>query len=645
MSHDVLVVNHCNARGCVFYRTIHHLKNAISILNLSRIAALATNKARVGFLALALIASVLAPQSMADEIGCGFGDCGAVHVGNGCVDIKCCSDVCSFTPHCCDTNWDEDCLDMANQLCEICGIPGLGSCFISRGKASCADATCCGIVCAIDPFCCEAVWDFTCALSAQDLCVLPPPKSCGDPTAGDCLVPHGNSSCADPVCCESVCAGLPTCCNVIWDDFCVYLAADLCNTSCTLVCPLNASRELEACETRSNDPSIRPDLILPNTAQTIGAQTTMCGSLFTTVDGTTITDVDVYYLDLRNADTDNDGYVKVAITLSSIRPVFAALTAVNATETSLPGAQVLVNAAGCAPGREWNCVAPAKYWVVVAPGTNGIISSQSFNCDDGDYWFKMETAAKCVVPCTNATGNCFTTHTTPSCVDPACCGVVCNSLPSCCETTWDEDCAILAAQSCGAPSPSNDSCATPVDVSVGSTSLSLLGSTAGLPAFSCPSNPTPTGSDIWLRWTPPAGTHSNYQIDVCGVNFDTRMDLFSGSCANLVLEQCSDDSIFCEPNRGSNLRFETQCDTTYLIRLASLENSTGFATLRITALSDIRGCCVGDFDQNGQIDSGDVSSILLDYGVCFLCPTDLDSSGQVDSGDVSTVLLGWGPCN
>jgi hypothetical protein len=123
------------------------------------------------------------------------------------------------------------------------------------------------------------------------------------------------------------------------------------------------------------------------------------------------------------------------------------------------------------------------------------------------------------------------------------------------------------------------------------------------------------------------------------------MDLFSGTCANLVLEQCSDDSIFCEPNRGSNLRFETQCDTTYLIRLASLENSTGFATLRITALSDIRGCCVGDFDQNGQVDSGDVSSILLDYGVCLLCPTDLDASGQVDSGDVSILLLGWGACN
>lgn len=78
MSHDVLDVNHCNARGCVFYRTIKHLKNAISVLKFSHFSALATNKARVGFLALALMASVFATQALADEIGCGFGNCGAV---------------------------------------------------------------------------------------------------------------------------------------------------------------------------------------------------------------------------------------------------------------------------------------------------------------------------------------------------------------------------------------------------------------------------------------------------------------------------------------------------------------------------------------------------------------------------------------
>ncbi len=643
---NALLPSVLNARECLFKNSAPSvLKHSILFSKTWSFTTLTQRIFGVGFGALAFIAFTLSTQARADENGCGFGPCGEVHVGNGCVDLVCCSDVCSFTPHCCETNWDQDCLDTANQVCEICGIPGLGSCFISREKTSCADPTCCAMVCAIDPFCCESVWDFNCALLAQSTCVLPPPKACGDPSAGDCLIPHGNSSCSDSACCESVCAGLPTCCEVIWDDFCVFVASDLCNTTCTLACPLNANRELEACEARTNDPTIRPDLVLPNTPQTIGAQTTMCGSLFTTIDGTTTTDVDVYSIDLRNADTDNDGFVKVAITLSSVRPVFAALTAVNATETSLPGAQLLVNSAGCAPGRQWTCVAPAKYWVVVAPGNNGIISGQAFQCDNGDYWFQMETKAACALPCTNATGDCFTVHSSPSCVDSACCATVCDSIPTCCETTWDQDCAVWAAQACGAPQPSNDSCATPLIISTGSTQVSLLGSTAGLPAFSCSSNPTSTGGDIWLQWTPLAATYGIYKIDVCGVTFDTRMEVFSNSCSNLVMEQCSDDSIFCEPPRGSSLQLQTQCDTTYLIRLASLQNTTGFATIRITPLSDNQNCCVGDLDFNGYVDTGDVSRMLLDFGICVLCPTDVDASGRVDSGDVSLLLINWGPCN
>ncbi|MHC4320235.1 MAG: right-handed parallel beta-helix repeat-containing protein [Planctomycetota bacterium] len=44
--------------------------------------------------------------------------------------------------------------------------------------------------------------------------------------AGDCfLVGEG---CPDPVCAAAVCAVLPTCCDIAWDDACVTLALDLC---------------------------------------------------------------------------------------------------------------------------------------------------------------------------------------------------------------------------------------------------------------------------------------------------------------------------------------------------------------------------------------------------------------------------------
>jgi hypothetical protein len=526
----------------------------------------------------------------------------------------------------------------------VCGIPGLGSCFISHQKASCADPTCCELVCGFDPFCCEAVWDLFCAQEAQDSCVLPPPKNCGDSTAGSCLVPHGNSSCSDATCCQTVCAGLPNCCTVIWDDYCVYVAQSACNATCLLPCPSNAIPENEACGSRTNDPAIRPGPG-PNAPQVIGLQTTVCGTLYATNSGTPVVDVDVYSIDLRNADTDHDGAVKVAITLASAKPAFAALTPENASENSLPGALLRVNAAGCASTRDWTCVPPAKYWLVIAPGSNGVISNQALACADGAYWFTLETSGVCALPCTNATGSCFSPHATPSCVDPACCGLVCASIPSCCETAWDETCAVHAALACGAPAPSNDNCATPMNLTTGSTAVSLLGSTASPPAFACAANQTASGGDVWFRWQAPALTHGAYQIDVCGVTFDSRLDVFKGSCGALSLQACSDNSSFCNPTYGSRLTLNTECGQTYLIRLASLQGATGFATINIAPLSAQQNCCLGDIDGSGEVDSADLGLLLLYYGPCPNCAADLDGSGEVDSADLGLLLLYYGPCS
>ena len=58
----------------------------------------------------------------------------------------------------------------------------------------------------------------------------------------------------------------------------------------------------------------------------------------------------------------------------------------------------------------------------------------------------------------------------------------------------------------------------------------------------------------------------------------------------------------------------------------------------------LAAACFGDLDGSTEVDSGDVSLVLLDTGPCAGCPTDLDGSGEVDSGDVSLVLLSTGSC-
>ena len=75
-------------------------------------------------------------------------------------------------------------------------------------------------------------------------------------------------------------------------------------------------------------------------------------------------------------------------------------------------------------------------------------------------------------------------------------------------------------------------------------------------------------------------------------------------------------------------------------------NDAGLAIDDLAIIADIAGenTCPSDLDGSRNVDSGDVSLVLLDVGPCQGCASDLDGSGDVDSGDVSMVLLESGPC-
>jgi len=50
-----------------------------------------------------------------------------------------------------------------------CG-PGNGSCFEPNGTPGCSDASCCDKICALDPFCCDVEWDQICVDMAEQSC-------------------------------------------------------------------------------------------------------------------------------------------------------------------------------------------------------------------------------------------------------------------------------------------------------------------------------------------------------------------------------------------------------------------------------------------------------------------------------------------
>ncbi len=52
------------------------------------------------------------------------------------------------------------------------------------------------------------------------------------PAPGSCCAPHPNPGCDDPGCCGLVCGVQPFCCQVIWDSNCANIASELCGGLC-----------------------------------------------------------------------------------------------------------------------------------------------------------------------------------------------------------------------------------------------------------------------------------------------------------------------------------------------------------------------------------------------------------------------------
>ena len=194
----------------------------------------------------------IASPAMA-QCGPGNGSC-CVEGGNGtpgCDDVNCCETVCEIDPFCCDADgfWDFVCADEAQDLCSICQVcPNEGDCCFAHPTPGCSTPSCCLLVCAQDPICCDLSWEPFCVDIATLLCDVVEPD-CPNPDGGDCFtVTPAAAGCADEACCELVCAIAPACCQTSWSLPCVALAQEHCvgvapeNDACTAARGLGRAR-------------------------------------------------------------------------------------------------------------------------------------------------------------------------------------------------------------------------------------------------------------------------------------------------------------------------------------------------------------------------------------------------------------------
>ena len=106
----------------------------------------------------------------------------------------------------CDVDYNETCAN-CHQDCGAC----TESCCLEHSTAGCADPLVQSCVCALDPFCCYAQWDWVCA-AESDGC-----ESCN----GNCCAVKPTPGCDTESIEVCVCAEHPECCDISWSGECV----------------------------------------------------------------------------------------------------------------------------------------------------------------------------------------------------------------------------------------------------------------------------------------------------------------------------------------------------------------------------------------------------------------------------------------
>lgn len=188
---------------------------------------------------------------------------------------------------------------------------------------------------------------------------------------------------------------------------------------------------------------------------------------------------------------------------------------------------------------------------------------------------------------------------------------------ACLDALDEDDCAAVGGSfagvgsTCAGAGCSSDLCsgATPIDL--GDTSFSTIGAgTDGpdLPASCNEGAGTTFTQDIWFRYEP--ATSGTLIVSTCGgVDYDSRLAAYTGSCGDLTIVGCNDDAPGCD--LSSRMEVSVSAGTPVLLRVGGFGIAgTGTLTLELTA-------CDKDLDGDGAIGFADLVQLLSVWGECF----------------------------
>ena len=122
------------------------------------------------------------------------------------------------------------------------------------------------------------------------------------------------------------------------------------------------------------------------------------------------------------------------------------------------------------------------------------------------------------------------------------------------------------------PTPPNDECVDAIALGEGVSGPFLTGGASLVDPFACGNGGAP---DIWFTYTP--FVNGDFSINLCGSDYDTAMELFTGDCGALTLLECADDSCGLQ----SSVFYCGVAGETYTFRVGGWGGSTGTAIVDI----------------------------------------------------------------
>ncbi len=412
------------------------------------------------------------------------GSCFEANDVPGCDFDACCNAVCDVDPFCCDVAWDQICVNQAQSIClTLSCTPDAGDCNDANGSPGCNDAACCELVCALDFFCCDTEWDDLCVDQALDICDLK--VVCGE-GAGPCDEANGTPGCDDIACCDLICAQDDFCCDVEWDQICADAAIEECTTlicECpgdidddgevgpadlaALLADWNTDGLLAVCSTDiDGDGNVgpadlatllaawgscvnNPDACADRVDIGLGAHE------FSTLEATT--DGVPHAACQFDGQTYEDIWFNFTAPASGLLEVSTCGAADYDTDLVVYGT---CDPQDCPPGDDdllacnddaENCAGfTSELTVDVVAGTCYKIRVGGWNPGDqgtGVLFLTLIDAPACgpgAGPCDQANG-------TPGCDDVKCCEIICAEDPFCCDVEWDEKCVAAVDDVCQNP--------------------------------------------------------------------------------------------------------------------------------------------------------------------------------------------------